>query len=932
MAEAPQLERPGVEIIQEFAATTPTILRPSLPACIVGACKQVVEAVTDDGLLSSEALITMPGRLTSAFLSTPFQFASAGGQDLVLSVNNGPSHTITLPGTNPTVAQVVDAVLTAAVPGLTARVETSGTQQRVVLETTSKGDNASLKVVTGTGATVLSTFGFTVGLSSPGSSGYNNFTKLRIQAPDYPDPRTNSKDLRIDHDSVRVFVSPGGGSPREVSRTSTLLQGRGTAVGVFDDGDGDSLSPYLDFTGADFTAAVTPAVATGAADLSAATYANISGKVLRMSLDGEPFQTLVFPTVASATDVINAVKSLWGASAASLFTGNKLRVSSLNSFGGYESSIRVDKVASSATLLTALGFTGASGPFDTVSALYGTPYKPIVGDEVWVDGLRVGTIVEIPSSPVNRLRLDSERLVTFTGSSWYILAKGLSNDAASAQRPSSDLVVDENTGTIVIKAELFFSTSGAVSAANGLNVYVAYDALRLDVTPAKTTSDFNLLRIGSLSGLEDELAPIDTQNPLALGMYFALLNAPGLEVTGCGVDETNDAAPEGTADAFARSFEYLESKDIYTVVPLTHSPDVGSIAATHVNAMSEPGNGLERITILTPMRPSRKSSTLVASGARANLSGPPSDVVETGLANLQALLAASGKPGPTYTESDGVYLMLEGDSNHYLIQGVTGGAVTVNNGPLAANSDGYYVEGGGTAIFDEIIVDRPFTVAIRGAAVTNRTDEAAAYGDLGRGYKSKRVIVSAPDSVKATLDGLESIIPGYYAAAALAGRKSAKVPSAPMTEDTLAGFSGVVGSQERYSEPQLRMMAGGGIWILYQDADGQPIRTRHQLTSDVSTLLTRESSITDALDYAAKTLRTTFRNFIGRFNITTGLIEALNLVCDGVSDFFITNNIFAAFNIVEILQNPDAPDELSIVADVTTLKPLNKIRITMRVI
>lgn len=932
MSEAPQLERPGVEVIQEFVAATPTILRPSLPACIVGPCRQVVEAVTDTGSLDSEALVSVPARLVSPYVSTPFQFAGIGGNSLYLSVNNGPLVQLLLPGTNPTAAQIVDTVLTAAAVGLTAKVETSGTQQRVVIETTSKGENATLRVGAGTHSSILTAFGLTLGYTVVGAGGYDNSKVLRIQAADYPDPRTNIKDLQIDHDSIRVFIAPGAGSPREVLRSETVLTGAATAVAMQDDGDGDSLSPYFNFTGANFSASPTKARAEGTVDTTGITYAtDVHGKVLRMSVGGEVPQTLVFPTsVVDQATLLASINALWGAGTATV-TSTHLVLNVTGGFGGIESVIKIDKDVSTPGLLTALGLTTSGGPFETTDVVRGTAFKPIVGDEVWIDGVRVGLITEIPTTPTNRLRLDVERLLTFTGASWSVMAKGLNGSPASSTRPSSDLIVDENTGTLAIKHNLFVDTAARATVAKDLNVYLAYDALRLDVTPAKKASDFNLLRIGALSALEDELAPVDTQNPLALGLYYALLNAPNLEVTGCGVDETNDGAPEGTADAYARAFEFLESKEIYAIVPLTHSSDVGSIAAVHANVMSEPANGLERIALLNPMRPTRKASTLVASGARANVNGPPSDVVQTGVANLQALLAAAGKPGPNYTEGDGVYLMFEGDANHYLVQGVASGAVTVNNGPLADNQDGFYFEGEGSAIFEEILVDRPFTVAIRGAAVANRTDEAAAYGDIGRGYKSKRVIVVAPDTAKTTLDGLEAAVPGYYMAAALAGVKSSKLPSQPMTEGTIAGFTGVVGSQERYSEPQLRIMAGGGIWIMYQDADGQPVRTRHQLTTDVGTLLTRESSITDALDYAAKTLRSTFRNFVGRFNITTGLIEALNLVCDGVRDFFITNGIFAAFDVVALEQDAGDPDQLSVIADVHTLKPLNKIRITMRV-
>lgn len=931
MADAPQLERPGVEVIQQFVAVSATVLRPSLPACIVGPCKQVVEAIDDAGQLVSEALVSVPARLSSPFVDDPHEYVGVDGASLILIVNNGAPKTISFPAAAVTPAKLADVIRTARIAGVTAHVEETDGLQRLVIETTSKGDNSSLRIGTGTSPSIATAFGWTVGYTAAGASGYDNALGLRLGPSDMPDPRNNSADLKVDYSSIRVFVSPGGGSPREVSRTESLVQGAMTAVSVFDDGDGDAVSPYLDFTGANFGAAPTAAIATGVTELSDADFAAVvQNKTLRMSIDGDAYQTLVFPAdTDDSAKIIAAINGLWPG-VASLAT-DALVLGSPTAEGGYESSIRIDKTASATALLTALGLTGAGAPFETSDVVRGGAYKPQVGDEVWLDGLRAGVITEIPATPTNRLRLDVEQLLSFTAASWSIRAKGLNNSEATAQRPGSELVVNANTGSIWIKPGLFQTSGGGDVKAKGLSVYVAYDALRLDLTPAKKASDFNLFRVGELTELEKKVAPIDTQNPLALGLYFAMLNAPGIEMTACGVDDANAGAPEGTVEAYARSFEYLESKEIYNIVPLTHSPDVGAIGATHVKVMSEPENSLERVIILNPLRPTRKSSTLIASGPRANLNGPPSDVVQTGLANLQAALAAAGKPGPTYTEDDNVYLMFEGDSSHYLVQEVNGGAVTINNGPLANNTDGYYVEGGGSAIFDELIVDRPFTIAIRGAALSNLTDEAAAYGDLGRGYRDKRVIVVAPDTAKATLGGLETAIPGYYLAAALAGRKAGKLPSQPLTEDSLAGFSGVVGSQERYSEPQLRIMSGGGLWIFYQEAEGQPPRTRQQLTTDVSTLLTRESSITDALDYAAKTLRITFKNFIGRFNITTGLVEALNLVCDGVSDFFIQNNIFEVFSVVEIIQDTNNPDGLSIVADVATLKPLNKIRVTLRV-
>jgi hypothetical protein len=1034
---SPTIERPSVQVIQEFRTVSPTILVPTMPACIMGPCVQVIEAVQDDGSLNPEARIALPARIAFPFVSTPFQYAAIGTDALEVSVNNAAMEQVVFStGPNLTVDEVVDDILEAAIPGLKALVEVSGTQKRVVIYTETTGENASLEIGSGTHADVRTAFALLVGQRNVGASGYNNYWVLRLGLPDYPDPRDIIDEVVIDYDTVRLFINDGSGTVREVLKTESFLDGATSAVTVQDDGDGDNLSPYLNFAGAVFhdksavltgtvdwttlaypgdfgvftlkviingtlvtvtfanpanaaaailavntqlSAAVpgTTAVlnasnqpvitapltgvsssveidgtgtinettiglvggryaagkpsrarAQGTADLTAVVYAaSVQGRVLRMSIDGEQFQQIVFGVgVTDAATLVAAINGLWGAGTAAVNTVNQLVLKSQATFGGKESEIRVDKTASDATLLTALGLTGVGAPFNSVSAVFGNAFSPIVGDEVWVNGVKVGEITEVPATPDNRLRLDVEQLLTYTGSTWFVQAKGIDNQAATASRPSSDLRVDVNSGTVRVKHALFRDTAGEPTNAGPLATYLAYNALRTDVTASG--EDFNLLRFGTTTDLEEALAPIDTQNPLGLGMYFALLNAPGVEVAGLGVDETSATEPEGSLDSYTRAFEYLESKDVYAIAPLTHANAVGQVGQVHVDELSKPENGLERIVILNPLRPTRKSDTLVASAATANVAGAPTNVVNTGIADLQAKLAALGKPGPSYVEADGVFLKFEDDENLYLVESVAGANATVNDGPLSA-SNTLFKDGGGTPVFTAAIVDRPVSVFILGGSLGSRTDEADAYAAISRGYLDRRVIVTVPDQAKASIDGLETAIAGYYLDAGLAGKMSAISPSQPLTNETLAGFSGVIGSQDRYSEMQLKILSGGGLWVFYQEADGTPVKTRHQLSSDMTSIEKREASITRALDFTAKFLRSGLKNFIGRFNITTNVQDAISIVIDGLSAFLIRQGVLKSFEVNAIRQSASAPDTLEIDVTVGVLYPLNYIKITL---
>ena len=1027
----PTIPRPGVKVFQQFQEVSPTIVVPSLPAVIVGVAKQVVEAVQDDGSLNSDSFITLPGRIALPFVSSPFEYTGVGGTTLQLSLNNGPTVTLTFDAApaNPTPTDLKTFIDSQAIPGLLTSVEESGAQERLVLETTARGQFAKLELVGGTmlALTPLMDELGEGGLVDVGLAGYDNRFKAVPYLADYPDPRSNLDELSIDYDTVRLFMNTGNGSFVELLRDRAFLRGATAAVSVFDDGDGDNLSPYLDFASAQFTdfaatltgsvdlttltyggagdldpggtldisvdggapvattldtgiadedalvlaintalgasvasldgsnqlvltspttgpnssieidAASTAQVLTavglsvgdyaaggpssarvqGTADLSGLTYpTDVGGLSLDLSIDGGDVQRVTFSgAIANAAAVVTEINDLFGQTIASLNSDNALILTSPAPFGGEESVVRILD-SSNTTLLTNLGLTAGRSA--------GNPFPVQVGDEIWVNGLRIGLVTEVVSA--TRLRLDSEQLLTFTGTRYYLVALAdMDNAFATATRPSSELVVDVDSGTVTVQAEYFRDTTGSPTDSRGVSLYLAYTALRQDVSGAG--EDFTILRSGSLTSLEAQLSPIDTQNPLGLGMFFAQLNAPGIEILGLGVDEDSVTEPDGTLDGWIRAYEYLESKDVYAISQLSHSLDVAMAGAAHVTAMSDPENGLERVLFFNPTRPTRNSNTLVASGALANAVAATS-VIDTGIPNLPALLAAAGLDAGPYTIDDGLFIELEQDTNKYLILSVAGPQVTVSVGAIAGNSDAFYFDDAGPA-FAAAIVDRPFSVAVRGAAIANLTEEATAYADIARGFLNRRVIVQAPDKLKATIDGLETLIEGYYGGAATAGLTAGAPPQSPFTNVGLTGLSGVQGSNDRYSELQLKIMDGGGLWTLVHETDGGPVTTRHQLTSDMSSIEVREYSIVKAIDFTAKFIRQALRNFIGRFNITAGVQNSVNSVLDGIGKFLTEQGALASFTINRLVQDPDQPDRLLIDVTIGVRYPLNEIRVTL---
>lgn len=911
----PTIPRPGVKVFQEFQTTSPTVVVPSLPPVIVGVAKQVVEAVQDDGSLNSSTFTTLPARIAFPFVTDPFQYTGVGATTLELSINNGPTVTITFPAGDLTPEEIKAHIDSQSIPGLVVVTEESGLQKRTVLETSARGQFAKLEVVGGTMLALTPLFDALGdgGLVSIGLDGYNNAYVADLLLSDYPDPRSNLSELDIDFDTVRLFLDTGNGSFREILKSQAFLRGATDAVSVFDDGDGDNLSPYIDIASATMTASAAAAAVT---DTVVGTFpGSFEGLSLDISVDGGSPQRITFSTgVANMAALAAEINAVLGQTVASDTAGDLVLTSPTV---GAESSINILSTSSSA-LLTALGAGFAAGLTE------GTPFPVAVGDALWVDGVQAGLVTEVVSD--TRIRLDSEKILTFTGSRYYFVALAdMDNAAATSSRPSSELVVDVDSGTIKVARGVFRDTAGVPTAASSVGLYLGYTALRQDVSAA--SEDFTMVRSGSLTDLQAQLEPIDTQNPLGLGMYFAQLNAPGIEVQGLGVDEASDTEPEGTLDGWGRAYEYLESKDVYAIAQLTHSLDVAHLAAAHVTAMSDPENGLERVVITNPSRPARVSNTLIASGALGNATAATS-VFNTSVPNLPALIAAAGLGVGPYTIADNLFLELEQDTNKYLITAVSGSQVTLSVGALAGNTDTFYFDDAGPA-FASAIVDRPFSVAIRGAAVANLTEEATAYADIARGFANRRVVCMAPDKVKATIDGLETLLEGYYAGAALAGLTASKSPQDPLTNVGLTGFTGVQGSNDRYSELQLKIMDGGGLWVLIQEADGQPVITRHQLTTDMSSIEKREYSITTAVDFTAKFVRQALKNFIGRFNITTGVKDSVNSVLDGIGKYLVEQGAVQHFTINSLRQDEAQPDRLIIDVNLGVLYPLNEIQVTL---
>lgn len=705
-----------------------------------------------------------------------------------------------------------------------------------------------------------------------------------------------------------------------------------SAAAAVDDGNGDNRTPLIQLNGEDFTTAATAAVVTGTTNVTfagtPALYGNsgtLKGTTIVLS-DGRAPQEFTIPEVANDAALLTALNGFFGTAAGGKITatlsGNNLRLTHADK--GDESIIDVI----SGTSLALLGLDTKTGK------TRGLPFPPQTGDELWVSGQLLGLITKVaPGGLVDVVQISKQIAIEANlGADWYMVAKKLTG-AQTSTRPSADLTVSAE-GDVSLKAELIRDTMGAPTESKA-TVYVAYEGVRKDVTALAVNP--GLLTFGSSTEISSMISPISTKNPLGLAAYLTAINAPGIQSYALGVDAMSADAPYGTPEAFTRAAEFLESFEVYSLVPLTRDITVAQTFLAHAASMSASQNKGERIVFFSSAPPTTKLDTLVASGVGDTIGGSGL-IFDTKIANLPALLLAAGiDPTQTIPVEAGLILDIASSAYRYSIESVSGSTVTIRIAFMSGeNDDAFYTTTKlNTDPLPASLIEEAFTVKVRGASLVNvdgtidKAGMAETYAALGGSFGNRRFNHIVLDKVGVTLNGLEQLVEGFYACSMIAGMVGQQPPQQSFTNFPMVGATRVTGTNKFFTEKQLNQIAGGGNWILVQDSQGAPVMSRMALTTDMTSIETRTDSITKVIDFVAKFLRTGLRNFIGRFNITQSFLDSLGSVLHGLLGFLVENGVLIGAHPNNIMQDESAPDSVLIDVTLDVPYPCNFIRLTL---
>lgn len=618
--------------------------------------------------------------------------------------------------------------------------------------------------------------------------------------------------------------------------------------------------------------------------------------------------------------ILDQVDGLMGASIAFIDGSNYFYLKSTTL--GAESTLYID---SNSTALTPLGFTAEDGWH------FGGAFAVRLGDAFYADGAYVGTVTAIHvGGTTGRIRVSSEVALTNTYSSWYIVAKNLdtvSDTLWGVTVPTPDLQVT-TSGGVIIKHHFLRDTLGIpIVLSAGVSLLLAYDAVRLDVTPDGESP--GLVAFDDVDELEEAIGPIRPDNPLAYGMFIAMQNAGTGQVYGLGVPGTSADKPYGTITAWGKVFDFLESREVWGLASMTDDLEVVLAGRTHVLAMSQPEEKGERVLYCYLGRPTREADTIVVSGLDGDRTagGPPAEF-DTKIATLSQQLLNAGVDPTNITIADDVFIDIASDAYHWNVTGsvVDGTKLSINvNFAADENTDSFYATGTFPAAISET-----FSVNIRGATISNDKDkEIETIIARGQALGSRRIRMVQCDKLRATVEGVSQLVEGFYGCAAKAGMVAGYSPSQPYTNFPIAGFTGVTGSNDIYKKSLLNQGAGGGAEWFVQDTGSGPVYSRQQVTTDLTSTETREQSITNAIDFLSKFVRTVLRIYIGRFNITANFIDTIGAVSQGAVDYNVEKNVIAGGDLTNLQQDAANPDRVLVTIGADPLYPCNRIRVTI---
>jgi len=445
---------------------------------------------------------------------------------------------------------------------------------------------------------------------------------------------------------------------------------------------------------------------------------------------------------------------------------------------------------------------------------------------------------------------------------------------------SADIQADAGAGTVTINSGISSSLGLAAT------IRVGYRAMLSGLNQYFT--------VESESDVVDRVGKTTTYNPLAFGLSQALINA-GSSVSAYGV-------LDDTAGEHNNALDALTLQEVYALAPMTHQT-VESAYGAHVDTMSLAANKKERLAFVNA-----KWAWFESDGTTPADGPNDADMDKAGTATgLSARAFGVAKKRVFYTNPDTFY--------------------TNESRPLAtvkqsflADSNNLVTTYGLYAQFTETWIYNNGVTAKTYYAGDDITDAAWArlMENTGYGYSAQSITVGVP-------------VPGYYLAAGAAGQVSGQPPEQGHTNMALAGaYNKLKFSGDFFSEAQLNTLADGGNWIFWQANSAAPIVTRHQTSTDRSSVEKAELNITKSVDFTSKFVREGLVPYIGKYNVTPAFLKMVKSLIQGMGTYLRREGHIIDLKVDKVEQDSVSKDTILVTMSLAVKYPVNYIKITLQ--
>lgn len=362
------------------------------------------------------------------------------------------------------------------------------------------------------------------------------------------------------------------------------------------------------------------------------------------------------------------------------------------------------------------------------------------------------------------------------------------------------------------------------------------------------------------SVVPEDALKVDIDNPFAYGLSRALSGAQGRPVYAAPVP-SDDVAGYNTILRQALNIE-----GIYAIAPMTNDVAIQLAVRDHCNAASTETKKLWRRAYVATESPGEYSKVSVDTDGNNTLA-------------------------QVTTHANGNVRVVSANGN-FLANGVSSGDLFRTNYGTDLWGDETYDEYVIATVLDdtELLLssgpDLPITPASKFEiwAPDEAQDQADFVAARSKQFGSRRVCnVWCENPTVVTIDGEIRTCPVMYAAAEIAGIRSALFPQQGLTRTEIRTFSTASAMYTRYTDDELDTAAANGTLVITQDKPGGTIFIRHQLTTDANNgLLYYEDSIGANLDEISYAIKDELISYIGKRNATPEVVQEIRTRIRGI--------------------------------------------------